>query len=165
MRIHMRSFYFSFFLCLVLSWACTSCATRKEMPPPVVEPPPPVVEQAPLPEEAEPQPPVVEQDYVHTVSISGESLSIIAKWYTGDLQNWEKLAEHNPALNPNRIFKGDKIMIPHDLLIREEPLTQEFVDESRRGTKRRHGKGGEQPAIEPVSPNGVPLFGPKDYSR
>jgi hypothetical protein len=161
----MRSFYFPLLLCLVLSWACTGCAARKEMPPPVEVPPPMEVEQPPLPEETEPEPPVVEQDYVHTVSISGESLSIIAKWYTGDLQNWKKLAEHNPALNPNRIFKGDKILIPRDLLIREEPLTQEFIDEARTRAKRRTDKAGEQPAIEPVSPNGVPLFGPRDYSR
>ncbi len=69
--------------------------------------------------------------YVHTVKLPGESLSIIAKWYTGDLNNWKILAEANPDINPNRIFKGDQIRIPTQMMIRKDAITQEFVDISQ----------------------------------
>jgi hypothetical protein len=165
-KISIRRFCFPVFLGLCLVSLCLSCAAKKEMPPPVAEKPAPaaVKPTAPPPVAAEPDSPVVPDYYVHTVSFTGETLSIIAKWYTGDLRNWEKLAEYNPDLNPNRIFMGNKILIPRQLLIREEPLPAEFIEESRARAKRR-GKNGEQPAAEPVSPNGVPLFGPRDYSR
>ncbi len=54
--------------------------------------------------------------FLHTVRWSGETLSIIAKWYTGNPENWEALTKANPGLKPNRIFVGDKILIPADLL-------------------------------------------------
>ncbi len=50
--------------------------------------------------------------YKHTVHWPGESLSLIASWYTGSSKNWRKLAEVNPGLNPNRIRSGDVVFIP-----------------------------------------------------
>jgi len=54
--------------------------------------------------------------YKHTVRWPGESLSLIASWYTGSSRNWRKLAKINPRLNPNRIRDGQVIMIPNALL-------------------------------------------------
>jgi len=54
--------------------------------------------------------------YKHTVRWPGESLSLIASWYTGSSKNWRKLAKINPRLNPNRIKAGQGIMIPTALL-------------------------------------------------
>jgi hypothetical protein len=54
--------------------------------------------------------------YKHTVRWPGESLSLIASWYTGSSKNWRKLAKFNPRLNPNRIRDGQVIMIPTALL-------------------------------------------------
>ena len=54
--------------------------------------------------------------YKHTVRWPGESLSLIASWYTGSSKNWRKLAKINPRLNPNRIKAGQVIMIPTALL-------------------------------------------------
>ncbi len=65
--------------------------------------------------------------YRHTVRWSGESLSLIAKWYTGAFGNWRKLAKANPRLNPNRINKGNIIMIPPVLLKTKEPLPQKVA--------------------------------------
>jgi len=162
-KISMRQSHFLFFICLVLSFFLISCAAKEAAPP--IETPSAEETQTAIPEEP---PPVVY--FVHTVTLQGESLSIIAKWYTGDLKNWEVLAEHNPTINPNRIFKGDTIQIPRDLMVREDAMTQEFVDESQPHPKRRTTtvKPGEktekeQPATE--TPEGVPLFGPKDYSK
>ena len=54
--------------------------------------------------------------YKHTVRWPGESLSLIASWYTGTPKNWRKLAKANPRLNPNRIKGGNVILIPLPLL-------------------------------------------------
>ena len=34
---------------------------------------------------------------VHKVRYPGESVSIIAGWYTGEIDNWKVLAEVNPG--------------------------------------------------------------------
>ena len=85
--------------------------------------------------------------YVHTVKWPGESVSIIAKWYTGELENWKLLAEANPNINPNRIFVGDKIRIPVHLMKTREPITEEFLSQFYPEQKKEE----EEP----------PLFGPK----
>ena len=109
-------------------------------------------------------------DLVHMVRWKGESLSIIAKWYTGEAENWRLLAEHNPLNDPDRIGIGDRIAIPEPLLRTREPLPRDFV--------RRHApaprKGGPPEATEPDGPEpdgaapepppeeAPELFGPKE---
>ena len=65
--------------------------------------------------------------YRHTVRWPGESMSLIAKWYTGSSRNWRKLAKANPRINPNRIKKGNVIVIPTKLLKTREPLPQKVA--------------------------------------
>ena len=65
--------------------------------------------------------------FKHTVRWSGESLSLIAKWYTGSFQNWKKLAKANPRLKPNYIKLGDVIWIPPRLLITRKSLPQKVA--------------------------------------
>ena len=65
--------------------------------------------------------------YKHTVHWPGESLSLIASWYTGSSKNWRKLAKANPGLNPNRIKGGNVIMIPPSLLKTSVPLPQKVA--------------------------------------
>ena len=65
--------------------------------------------------------------YKHTVRWPGESLSLIASWYTGTSKNWHKLAKANPGLNPNRIKDGNVIMIPSSLLKTRLPLPQKVA--------------------------------------
>ncbi len=86
--------------------------------------------------------------YVHTVKLPGESLSIIAKWFTGDLNNWNKLTKYNPKINPNRIHLGDKIKIPRRMMTRHSPITLQFVEESQPKAKRSRQK----PAVAPEKP-------------
>ena len=89
---------------LVLA-ACT------EPPPP---PPPPVVEAPPPP-------------FQHVVRYSGETLGLIAKWYTGKSQNWQALRQANPNINPNRINIGDVVSIPNELVTRKDALPKNAV--------------------------------------
>jgi hypothetical protein len=70
-----------------------------------------------------------EEYYIHTVQWPGESLSIIAKWYIGKLMDWELLAAHNPQLDPDRIFVGNRIRIPEVRMRTSEPMPREFVEQ------------------------------------
>jgi len=65
--------------------------------------------------------------YNHTVRWPGESLSLIASWYTGSSANWRKLAKINPHLKPNRIKGGQVIMIPTALLKTRVALPQKVA--------------------------------------
>jgi hypothetical protein len=64
---------------------------------------------------------------VHEVQWKAETLSIIAKWYTGESKNWGILADANPNINPDSIAIGNKIFIPSDLVKTKDPLTKQFV--------------------------------------
>lgn len=71
-------------------------------------------------------------DYLkHKVQWSGETLSLIAKWYTGRYGNWKALAKENPGLDPNRIAVGDIINIPTDMLKSKEPLPRKVIAKTR----------------------------------
>ena len=65
--------------------------------------------------------------YRHTVRWPGESMSLVARWYTGASKNWRKLAKANPRINPNRIKKGNVIVIPTKMLKTREPLPQKIA--------------------------------------
>lgn len=73
------------------------------------------------------QPP--EKCHYRTVSHTGETLSIIAKWYTGDLMNYKKLIPFNDHLpDPNKVKIGDRICIPMEMLVTGDPIARQFVD-------------------------------------
>jgi hypothetical protein len=131
---------------LVASAGCAS-ESKKEL----VEAP--VVEQVAPPPEAY---------YTHTVKWPGESISIIAGWYTGDVQNWKALAEANPDINPNKIHEGMKIRIPESLVKNRTAMTKEHVDsfypKPRKQPPARTGTG-QGKDDEPQ------LFGPKEYPQ
>jgi hypothetical protein len=110
------------------------------------------------------------------VKYSGETLSIIAKWYTGDADNWQALTKANPKLNPNRINVGDKIRIPRKLLNTRRPMTRSFVVASTKKKQQKApsttpseakttttAKKEEPPPPESSSkePEVLELFGPK----
>ncbi len=125
-------------------------ATKPKTPSPSPTPPPP-------PPEA-----LKESYYTHTVKWSGETLSIVAAWYTGDLQNYKALAEvmkqTSPNADINRVYVGDKILIPERLLKTRDPITKEFVD-SFYGRSPKTEKGPpKRPQTEEEEPK---LFGPK----
>ena len=70
--------------------------------------------------------------YVHRVRWKGETLFIIAKWYTGSGKNWKVLSNTNPNLNPNRILINDDIFIPEDLIINHKPMPLSFLSSINR---------------------------------
>jgi hypothetical protein len=107
--------------------------------------------------------------HYHKVKYPGESLSIIAKWYTGDVKNWHSVAKVNPKLDPNRITVGDKIRIPNKLLHTQKPMPRSFVVSSTKRKKSKPSqvktanKKSEPSTTSPAEkePEVFELFGPK----
>ena len=100
-----------------------------------------------------------EQYFIHQVKWPNESLSIIAKWYTGSIMNWKLLADANPEMEPTMIHKGDRIRIPIDMLKTREPMPEEFVDKVVESLKKKtSGEGTQEEKQEEEEPA---LFGPK----
>ncbi len=110
--------------------------------------------------------------YYHKVKYPGETLSLIAKWYTGDMENWRALTKANPKLDPDRIIVGNRIRIPHKLLNTKKPMPRSFVARSTKKKKpkpsqvktTKTAKKKSEPATTstPVKePEVVELFGPK----
>ena len=97
-----------------------------------------------LPEKAESSPtettaeealPLKPTDIVHTVQYHGEALSIIADWYTGELENWTELAQHNPSIDANKLELGEKIKVPYSLVINANPFKQAHIQHVRNRLK------------------------------
>ncbi|MGD2096493.1 MAG: LysM domain-containing protein [Desulfobacterales bacterium] len=65
--------------------------------------------------------------FVHQVRWRGETLSLIAKWYTGHYGNWKALAKANPDLNPNHIVLGHRIQIPPEMMKTRKRLPRKVV--------------------------------------
>jgi len=137
---------------------------KKKAPPATPEPKPsqPKKTEAAPSKEIKAKPPARPADYEHKVRWSGESLSIIAKWYTGSLENWKALAKANPKINPSQIYLGQKVRIPGNLLKTREPMPKSFL--SNAGKKKP-----EAPLSEPEPPppdeEEPQLFGPKPYPK
>ena len=166
------------FLSLMLVGLLAHCAPVPRQPEPM--PPAPEVAptlapaiEAPLASELQPQP------YTHEVRWPGETLSLIARWYTSSDSNWEKIAEANPGLKPRRIQIGDKIFIPEELLKVRKPMPRDYVHSlaapnrppSTRSVQPSKDQGKEElfgPA-ELLSPPGAAekseLYGPIDLDQ
>ncbi len=162
---------------------CISCAAKAPVPEPATPPPAPRERAhapkqvsptpAPTPERVSPEPapvptppakidvkaPVKKTYFTHTIRFSGETVSIIAGWYTGDIENWKVLAEANPQIDPKRVFVGNKILIPEDMLKTRELMPKEFVDGFY---KPKKGKvPATKPKPSPADEKEPELFGPK----
>lgn len=128
--------------------------TVPEKPAPAVQKPP---SPPPAVKETKPQPIF----YLHTVKHSGETLSIIALWYTGNHGNWKEIAQANPDMKPNRIFPGNEILIPEGLLKTRDPLPKEFVDRINSKANNERGKPKAQTQTVQPQQEEPKLFGPK----
>ena len=69
--------------------------------------------------------------FYHTVKYRGETLGLIARWYTGNTANWQLILKENPGMRPERINLGDVIRIPSRLVTEKSPLPERVVPGSR----------------------------------
>jgi hypothetical protein len=125
--------------------------------------PAPAPHEAPPPPKVKAEPKPRETHIAHTVKWSGETLSIISLWYTGNQGNWKAIAQTNANLDPNRIYVGNEILIPVALLKTQNSLPKEFVDRFYSKAKKEKPK----PTLHPgqTQEEEPKLFGPKKSSK
>lgn len=68
-------------------------------------------------------------DLVHYVTYSGETLPMIARWYTFDRTNADKLARINNLRNPHTLSVGDMVVIPSYMLKNKSRMSEKAVQE------------------------------------
>lgn len=110
-------------LLVALLWACSSCTMFKKSPQATDK----SMETKRVTAVGETTDSNGNLPYFHQVQWKGETLSIIAKWYTGDWKNWKALAKANPWVEPNNMFAGLKVKIPRQLLKNKKKMPREFV--------------------------------------
>jgi hypothetical protein len=162
-----RSQVQSWLIGLAVGMICIGCAApapKPEPPAPAIQAPPEATAPAPQPP-AETAPAEKINYYVHTVKWGGETVSIIAGWYTGDIENWKTLAQANPNIDPARIFVGNKIRIPEDLLKTREPMPKEFVDSFYPKAKPKAAPSKPAPPSTKGKDEEPDLFGPKQLPK
>jgi hypothetical protein len=166
-------------ICLIFLMICllSHCAPAPKAPEPespslpVLRPLPPAETPAPAevpaPEPANVAPSPAQgpetQPYVHEVRWSGETLSHIALWYTGDQDNMKKIEEMNPGLKSDRIFIGDKILIPAELLKTRKPMPREYIRSAIR-SKKTSSRRSPPPTESPEKMREDEMFGPVETS-
>jgi hypothetical protein len=142
-----------------------------------VEPSGPAKPEAP--DEIEPLPEKSERVfYVHVVRWPGETLSLIAHWYTASSYNWREIEKANPGIDPKRIALGNRILIPASLLKKRNPMPFHFLSPRPAGKessppltariplerpdKTPIPKPAPTPAKSTVLPKEMELFGPRE---
>jgi hypothetical protein len=65
---------------------------------------------------------VVRKPFIHKVTTKGETISMIAEWYTGDFRNWKEISRYNNKGERSVVYIGEKVIIPRNLLVRNEPM-------------------------------------------
>lgn len=88
--------------------------------------------------------------FTHTVRWKGETLSLIAEWYTGSWRNWRALAKANTKLNPKSMRIGDAIVIPEKLLKNKEPMPRGFSSSPVHKKVRDKSPSSNQQTMEEV---------------
>jgi hypothetical protein len=123
-----------------------------------------------------------EDMFLHTVQWPGETLSLIAEWYTGDPSNWTILSDFNAGHGSDAVRANEVILIPKFLLTTTTPMPRTFVglppQQERprlprktvhrpkrkpkpKVQKKAHQSPAPEPAPEPAT-EPLELFGPKE---
>ena len=97
--------------------------------------------------------------YLHRVQRRGETLILIASWYTGSGNNWGAIAQANPGLDPLRIQIGEGIRIPGNLLRTRNAMPADYQLAGNRGNPEQTEV---LTTLPPQTPETIDLFGPVD---
>ncbi len=99
-------------------------------------------------------PPPPQPTYLdHVVQYSGETMGVIAAWYTGSSANWPLIANANPQIQVKNIRIGNVIRIPENLVVKREPLTQEFLSKSGSSGNSQLAKSEAHEAMPATEPS------------
>lgn len=170
-------------LVLVIFGVLTGCTYQKthsrsklqKLPVPVPRKPETAIVVPEIPSAVvSPSPKPTPNFYVHRVRWKGETLFIIARWYTGSGKNWKAVSKANPKLNPNRMIINDNIFIPEDLVKYRKPMPLSFMSsfirkksvqsfQSNKPSKENHITemfGPIEADLASIESDKVELFGP-----
>ncbi len=108
------------------------------------------------------EPPAPKGDYIFHKVYAGETLATIAKWYSGNANNWKVLASHNLDKEPFKLKAQEVVRIPLSLA----SVNKEQPGFSTASTKASVRKGKKTPSSSPPAPGSTPpitgpAFGPK----
>ena len=121
--------------------------------PPEISPPP----SAPM----SPPPSVTsENDYIFHRVYAGETMATIAKWYSGNANNWKILASHNLEKEPFKMKADDVVKVPRSLAT-ANPAQPGFSTASGRTATGKDKKVSPAPPASTPPPVTGPAFGPK----
>ena len=98
----MKKSFIYLFYCVVFLGVLSACSFKKEGTP--------VVDELP-------------KCLDHIVQ-SGDTLASIAKWYTGDADNWLKIASANPTIAERSMAVGVELCIPYEMVTNKEPFVR-----------------------------------------
>jgi hypothetical protein len=168
---------------LIIFSVLTACTYQKthsrsklqKLPVPVTVKPETATLVPETPSEVVPTPPMrPPRFYIHRVRWKGETLFIIAKWYTGSGKNWKALSNANPKINPDLMIINDNIFIPEDLIKNRNPMPLSFLSffihkksvqsfQSNKPSNENHVTemfGPIETDLVSIEPGTVKLFGP-----
>ncbi|MBI5584400.1 MAG: hypothetical protein HY892_11300 [Deltaproteobacteria bacterium] len=126
---------------------------------------PPVAPPAPSP----PSPPPVKtaepgEEYLFHRVFAGETMATIAKYYSGNANNWKILASHNLDKEPFKLRADEVIKIPRSLAIvnKDQPGFSTASSREPAGRVKKPAAPAATPAAPaPPPPVTGPAFGPK----
>ena len=67
----------------------------------------------------------------HKITFPGETLGIISLWYTSDSGLWRNFYIPATSGTVRKLKRGDEILIPIEFVVRQEPITKEFIRANR----------------------------------
>lgn len=75
------------------------------------------------------------EDVLHVVRFPGETLRMIANWYTGDSTNAERISRINGLENANQLTMGNSIRIPRYLLQTKDAMPEGEIERYLRNVR------------------------------
>jgi len=123
---------------------------------------PPVAPSPAPPAPAATEPPAPNGDYLFHKVYAGETLATIAKWYSGNANNWKVLASHNLDKEPFKLKAQEVVRIPLTLASANKAQPG-FSTASPKASVRKGKKTAPPSPAAPGPPPPVtgPAFGPK----
>jgi hypothetical protein len=132
-------------------------AEEKAPPAPPVAPSP-----APPAPAATTAPPAPNGDYIFHKVYAGETLATIAKWYSGNANNWKVLASHNLDKEPFKLKAQEVVRIPLKLASANKEQPGFSTASTKAGVRKGQKTSSPSPAAPgPTPPVTGPAFGPK----
>lgn len=103
-----------------------------------------------------------EAEFIFHKVMPGETLSSIAKWYTGSESMWHEIAVDNPKLSPSTLKPGDIVKVSISLATAHKEQSPYSTKPRKVTNKAKTNRGsGPEETDSFVAPEPEEVFGPK----